>query len=196
MNRASAITLFVKSGLWTESRPTSASNWISKKETGDTPQGRYRSSQGNLLSRFDCRTSQIKKWVSRRTLTGRTAFWKPHRDPAASPTTTGPLHRHAAFSKVSCIPERLWHALKRRALPAVVQPVALCVRPQLPHPEGLHRGDETSVFSLQMRSRFSYGQFTRLVAYEQGKRVLCELGSRARNSDTFTTQRPEDRNGK
>jgi len=170
MNRASAITVLVKSGFWTESRPTSARNWISRKETGDTPQGRYRPSQGNSVSRFDSRTSHTKKWVSRRTLTVRTASWKQRPDHAATTTTTDPLHRHAALSKVSCIPEQLWRSLKRRALPAAAQPVALCVRPQLPRPEGLHRGDETSVFSLQMRSRFSYGQLTRLVAFEQGER--------------------------
>ena len=131
-----------------------------------------------MVSRFDSRTSQIKKCVSRRTLAVRTASWKQRRYQVARPTTTDLLHRHAAFSKVSCIPEQLWHSVKRAALRAAAQPVALYVRLQLPRPEGLHQAAETSVFSLQMRSRFSYGQFTRLVVFEQGKRFLCGLGGR------------------
>ena len=53
MNRLSFDNVLMNWGLVTESRPTSARNWISRKETGETPHGRYRSNQGKLARRFD-----------------------------------------------------------------------------------------------------------------------------------------------
>ncbi len=89
VNLASSITVVMNSGLRTESRPISARNWISRKETGDTPQGRYRSIQGNSASRFDRRTSQIRKWVSRSSVTARERVATRGRAPRlATPRTT------------------------------------------------------------------------------------------------------------
>jgi hypothetical protein len=162
INRLSFITVVVNSGLLTESRPTSARNWISRKETGDTPQGRYRSSHGNLASRFDSRTSQIRKWVSRRTVTARLAAVQRGRVQGATPTTTDRPHRHAAPSGVFCIVGNLWLSWCRSALPVAARSAAPCAQPQLPRHEAHHRGDGTSASWLRTLSHFSYVQCTRM----------------------------------
>jgi hypothetical protein len=100
INRLSFIMVLVNSGFLTESRPTSARNWISWKDTGDTPQGRYRSNQLNFSSRLDWRTSQIRKWVSSRTVTVRTAAVNPRRAQGATPTTTDLRRQHEGPSAV------------------------------------------------------------------------------------------------
>ena len=162
INRLSFITLLVKSGFFTESRPTSARNWISRKETGDTPQGRYRSNQGNLVSLFDSRTSQTKKCVSRRIVTAWTAAVARGGAQDANPTTNDLPRRHAALSTVSCIPEWLWHSLRHWAPPVAAQPVVLCARPQSPRLGEPRQEDGTSVFWLQTLSHSSHVQCTRI----------------------------------
>ena len=85
----------VNSGFSISIRPTSAKYCTSSSEIGETLHGRYLSSQGNSLSRFDPRTSQIRKWVSSRSVTvfferlTRGLGFHP-----ANPNSTGPLDQH------------------------------------------------------------------------------------------------------
>ena len=170
INRLSFMTVLVNSGLLTESRPTSAKNWISRNETGDTPHGRYRSSQGKLAKHFDSRTSQIRKWVSRRSVTFLTAAVK--RGGAlghATPTTTDLPHQHAALSGFFCIVQKLWRSWFAPALPDGARLVGRCARLQLPHLAAHHRAVETNVFSLRMPSRSSHVQCTTEGAMNQRK---------------------------
>ena len=170
INRLSFMTVLVNSGLLTESRPTSAKNWISRNETGDTPHGRYRSSQGKLAKRFDSRTSQIRKWVSRRSVTFLTAAAKQggalgH----ATPTTIDLPRRHAAPSKFFYIVRKLWRSWLGPVLPGAAPLVARCARLQLLRPGAHHRAVETNVFWLRMPSRSSHVQCTREGAVNQHK---------------------------
>ena len=170
INRLSFMTVLVNSGLLTESRPTSARNWISRNETGETPHGRYRSSQGKLAKRLDSRASQIRKWVSRRSVTFLTAAVK--RGGAlghATPTTTDPLHRHAAPSELFCIVQTVWRSWLALALPDGARFVDRCARLQLLHLEAHHRAVETNVFWLRMPSRSSHVQCTIAGARNQCK---------------------------
>jgi hypothetical protein len=170
INRLSFMTVLVNSGLLTESRPTSAKNWISRNETGDTPHGRYRSSQGKLAKRFDSRTSQIRKWVSRRSVTFLTAAVQPggalgH----ATPTTTDLPHRHAAPSGFFYTVRKLWRSSFGRVLPGATRFVGRCARLQSLHLGAHHRAIETNVFWLLMPSRSSHVQCTRQGAMSQCK---------------------------
>jgi hypothetical protein len=177
INRRSFMTVLVNSGLLTESRPTSAKNWISRNETGDTPHGRYRSSQGNLAKRFDSRTSQIRKWVSRRSVTFPTAAAK--RGGAlghATPTTTDPPHRHAALSGFFCTVQKLWRSWLAPALPGAARSVRRCARLQLLRLGAHHRAVETNVFSLRMPSRSSCVQCTTESARNQHKNPVRSAG--------------------
>ena len=127
VNRVSSITVFVNSGLRTESRPTSARNWISRKETGETPQGRCRSNQGNSASRFESRTSQIRKCVSRRRVTALTAVVKRGRvQSLASPKTIGPPSRHPVREGVVCTAGKLWYSETWPHPPCAAPAGALC----------------------------------------------------------------------
>ena len=170
INRRSFITVLVNLGLLTERRPTSARNWISRNETGETPHGRYRSSQGKLAKCFDSRTSQIRKWVSRRSVTFLTAAVR--RGGAlghATPTTTDLPHRHAAPSEFSCIVQKLWRSWFAPVLPDAARFVGRCARLQLLHLGAHHRAVETNVFWLRMPSRSSYVQCT-----TEGARIQCK----------------------
>ncbi len=163
VNRVSSITAFVNSGLRTESRPISARIWISRKETGDTPQGRYGSNHGNSVSRFDPRTSQIRKWVSRRIVTGLAAAAK--RGPVqalATPTTTDPLRRRPARSVVVCTAEPLGYPQCPSIPPGAARDGVLSAGPRSPLPGELRRGDETNASWLRTQSRSSYVQCTRM----------------------------------
>jgi hypothetical protein len=109
MNRLSSDTVLTNRGLVTESRPTSARNWILKKEIGETPQGRYRSNQEKLARRFASRTIQIRKWVSRSTVT--TGAAKRRVLDRAIPTTSDQPRLPAGPSGFSCSLENVWHCL-------------------------------------------------------------------------------------
>jgi hypothetical protein len=159
INRLSFDTVLTNWGLVTESRPTSARNWISRKETGETPHGRYRSNQGKLARRFDSRTIQIRKWVSRSTVT--TGAAKRGVLGRAIPTTTDPPRLPAGPSGLSCIPENAWHPWYRLALPDGARFARPCAQWQLLHHEGHHQVIETNVFWLRMPLRFSYVQCTK-----------------------------------
>ncbi len=163
VNRGSSITVFVNSGLRTESRPISARNWISRKETGETPQGRYRSIHGNSASRFDPRTSQIRKWVSRRSVTVAAAAAKRGRAQGlATPTTTDPPRRHPARAGVSCTAALLRDRQRLSVPPDAARAGALCAGPRSPRPGELRRGDGTIASWLRTHSRSSYVQGTRI----------------------------------
>ena len=167
MNRLSFMTLSVNSGLRTESRPISARNWISRNETGEMPQGRYRSNHGNLASRFEPRTSQTKKWVSRRMLTGFVGAVKQDRSQDATPTTTDPPHRRGALSRVSYNLDWLSHFSKHWSLPAAAQSVVPSARLRSLRHEALRREDGTSVFWLRTPLRSSCVQCTIMAHDEQ-----------------------------
>ena len=157
INCRSFITVLVNSGLLTESRPTSARHWISRKETGETPHARYRSSQGKLAKRFDSRTSQIRKWVSRRSVTFLTAAVEPggalgH----ATPTTIDLPHRHAAPLGFFCTVRKLWRSWFGRVLPGATRFVGRCARLQSLRLGAHHRAVETNVFWLRMPLRSSH----------------------------------------
>ena len=156
----SFITAFVKSGLRTESRPISARNWISRKETGETPQGRYRSNQGNSARRFEPSTSQTRKWVSRRSVTWPDAAVKRGRAQGATPTTTDPPRRLAGLSGVFCTAPSPWPSWYRSALLAATQCAALSARRRLLHLEELRRGGGTNASSLRTPLPFSCVQCT------------------------------------
>lgn len=163
VNRVSSITVFVNSGLRTESRPTSARNWISRKETGETPQGRCRSNHGNSASRFEPRTSQIRKWVSRRRVTASTAVVKRGRvQSRASPKTIGPPCRHSVRGGVVCTAGKLWYSETWPYLPFAAPAGVLCAARRLPRRRELRRGGETNSFSPQMRLPASCVQCTRV----------------------------------
>ena len=173
VKRGSLITVFVNSGLRTESRPISARNCISRKETGDTPQGRYRSSHGNSASRFDRRTIQIKKWVSRRSVTARAAaVRRGHDQNLATPTTTDPPHRHPALAGVVYIAERLCHSQCRSVPPDAARSGVLCAELRSPRPAGLRRGDGTNAFWPLTRSRSSCAQNTRIRGQESTRHSI------------------------
>ena len=161
VNRASAITVFVNSGLRTESRPTSARNWISRKETGETPQGRYRSNHGNSASRFEPRTSQIRKWVSRRSVTAlptvakRVSVQNP-----ARPKTIRPRSRLVVRGGGVCTAGQVGYSETWPHLLCAVLAGVLCAARQLPRRREPRRGDETNVFSPQMRLHASCVQCT------------------------------------
>jgi hypothetical protein len=158
-NRLSLDSVLMNWGLVTESRPTSARNWISRKETGEMPHGRYRSNQGKLARRFDSRTIQIRKWVSRSTVT--TGAAKRGVLDRAIPKTTDRPHLPAGPSGLSCNLENAWHSWYRLALPDGVRFARPCARLQLLPHEGHHQASETNVSWLQMPSCFSYVQCTR-----------------------------------
>ena len=169
INHLSFMTVVVNSGLLTESRPTSARNWI-RKETGETPHGRYRSSHGKLAKRLDSRTSQIRKWVSRRSVTFLTVAVElggalGH----ATPTTTDLRHRHAAPSGFFCIVQKLWRSWFAPALPDAARFVGRCAGLQLLHLGAHHRAVETNVFWLRMPSRSSHVQCTKEGAMNQSE---------------------------
>jgi len=183
INRLSSITVFVNLGLRTESRPTSAKNWISRKETGDTPQGRYRSNQGNLASRFDPRTSQIRKWVSRRSVTVPAVAAKQGRAQGrATPTTTDPHRLHAARAGVFCTAASLWYSWRRLTLPGAARAAGLFAQPRSPRRGELRRGDGTNASWLQMLLRSSHVQCTRANDAESRRRstLTHSLSQRAR----------------
>ncbi len=139
------------------------SRWWVRKETGDTPQGRYRSNHGNSVSRFDPRTSQIRKWVSRRIVTGLAAAAK--RGPVqalATPTTTDPLRRRPARSGVVCTAEPLGYPQCPSIPPGAARDGVLSAGPRSPLPGELRRGDETNASWLRTQSRSSYVQYTRM----------------------------------
>ena len=159
MNRRSFDSVLMNWGLLTESRPTSARNWISRKETGETPHGRYWSSHAKLASRFDSRTIQIRKCVSRSNVT--TGAAKRGVLDRAIPTTTDPPRLPAGPSVLSCNPENAWHSWYRLALPDGAGFARLCARLQLLHHEAHHQAIGTNVFWLRMLSHFSYVQCTK-----------------------------------
>jgi hypothetical protein len=159
INRLSFDTVLMNWGLVTESRPTSARNWISRKETGETPHGRYRSNQGKLARRFDLRTIQIRKWVSRSTVT--TGVARRGALDRAIPTTTDRPRPPAGPSGLSCIPENAWRSWYRLALPDGVRFARPFAQWRLLRHEGHHQAIETNVFWLRMPSRFSYVQCTK-----------------------------------
>jgi hypothetical protein len=161
VNRVSSITVCVNSGLRTESRPTSPRNWISRKETGETPQGRYRSNHGNSASRFEPRTSQIRKWVSRRRFNALTAAVKRGHVQDASSKTIDPLSRHPARGGVVCTAEHLWYFETWPLPPGAARPGDLCAVLRLPRRREPRRVDETNVSWLLTQSRSSYVQCTR-----------------------------------
>ena len=93
--RGSFSRVSVNSGFSIPIRPTSARYCASSSDIGETPHGRYLSSQGNSLSRFDPSTSQIRKWVSSRIVT--VFFGRSTRGPGfllANPNSTDQLDRH------------------------------------------------------------------------------------------------------
>jgi hypothetical protein len=174
VNRVSSITVFVNSGLRTESRPTSARNWISRNETGETPQGRYRSNHGNSASRFEPRMSQIRKWVSRRRVTALTAAVR--RGPVqnrASPKTIRPRSRHPARGAVVCTAGQLWYSETWPYPPCAAPTGVLCAALRLPRRRELRRGDETNSFSPQMRLPASCVQCTRAGSGQSRRRIEC-----------------------
>lgn len=174
MNRLSFDSVLTNWGLLTESRPTSARNWISRKETGETPHGRYWSNQEKLTSRFDSRTIQIRKWVSRSTVT--TGAVKRGVLDRAIPTTSDRPRLPVGPLKLSCIPENAWRSWHRLVLPDGARFARLCARLQSPHHAGHHPAIETNVFWLRMPSRFSYVQCTKTAPCGQGG-----LGSAPKN---------------
>jgi hypothetical protein len=175
VNRVSSITVSVNSGLRTESRPTSARNWISRKETGDTPQGRYRSIHGNSASRFEPRTSQIRKWVSRRSVTAQSAAVKRGCvQGRAIPKTIGPLSRHPVRAGVVCTAEHLCHSECWLLPPGAARAGALCAALRSPRRRELRQGDETNSSWPPTRSHSSCVQCTRSGGRGQGKLfTLC-----------------------
>jgi hypothetical protein len=202
VNRVSSITVFVNSGLRTDKRPTSARNWISRKETGETPQGRYRSNHGNSARRFEPRASQIRKWVSRRRVTVQTVAVKQGRvQGQATPKTIDPLSRHAARGGVVCTAGHLWHSESWTLPPGAAQSGALCAALRLPRHGGLRRGDGTNVSWLPMRSRFSYVQCTRCADRSSRWPWKCEVfppllsqPGRVRNEQEARISKSEIRN--
>lgn len=93
--RGSFSRVSVNSGFSISIRPLSAKYCASSSDIGDTPHGRYLSSQGNALSRLDPRSSQSRKWVSSRI--GTVFFERPTQElgfPPASPNSTDQLGRH------------------------------------------------------------------------------------------------------
>jgi hypothetical protein len=135
---------------------------ISRKETGETPQGRYESNHGNSARRFEPRTSQIRKWVSRRRVTAQTAAVKRGCVRGqATPKTSGPLSLHPAREGVVCTAGHLWHSESWSLLPGAARAGALCAALRLPRPEGLRREAGTNVSWLLTRSRSSCVQCTR-----------------------------------
>ncbi len=170
VNRVSSITVSVNSGLRTESRPTSARNWISRKETGDTPQGRYRSIHGNSASRFEPRTSQIRKCVSRRTVTAQSAAVKRGCvQGRAIPKTIGPLSRHPVRAGVAYTAGYPWRSCCQSIPPDVARGGVLYAALRSPRRRELHQGDETNSSWPPRPSRFSCVQCTRSSEREQGK---------------------------
>jgi hypothetical protein len=151
VKRTSLITAFVNSGLRTVRRPISERNCISRKDTGETPHGRYRSSQGNFAIRFEPRTSQIKKCVSRRSFKVLPAAKRAHFPDLATPMTTDLLDRHSVREEDFCIASFLSLSFSFSILPGGARAGHLCVGPRSPrHPE-LRQGGETSAFWPQMR---------------------------------------------
>ena len=179
VNRVSFITAFVNSGLRTESRPTSAGNWISRKETGETPQVRYLSIHGNSARRFEPRTSQIRKWVSRRSVTVESAAvkrgcFRGH----AIPKTIDPLSRHSAHAGVACTAGFPWRSCCQPIPPDVVRGGVLCAALRSPRRRELRRGDGTNSSWPPTRSRSSCVQCTRVSGresrrYSRGKISLA-----------------------
>lgn len=169
VNRMSFITVFVNSGLRTESRPTSARNWISRKETGETPQGRYLSIHGNSASRLEPRTSQIRKWVSRRSVTAQSAAVKRgcfrHH---ATPKTIDPLSRHSVRAGVAYTEGYPWRSCCQPIPPDVARGGDLCAALRSPRRRELRRGDETNSSWPPTLSRSSCVQCTRSRDSEQG----------------------------
>ncbi len=170
VNRVSSITVSVNSGLRTESRPTSARNWISRKETGDTPQGRYRSIHGNSASRFEPRTSQIRKCVSRRTVTAQSAAVKRGCvQGRAIPKTIGPLSRHPVRAGVAYTAGYPWRSCCQSIPPDVARGGVLYAALRSPRRRELRRGDGTNSSWPPTQSRSSCVQCTRSSEREQGK---------------------------
>ena len=151
----------VHSGFSISIRPTSARYYTSSSDIGETPHGRYVSSQENSLSRLDPRTSQIRKWVSSRIVT--VSFERPTQGPGfppASPNSTGQLGQHreragdvysqeivASISQLFCLP-----CVKRVSAPSAPGQ-------RLPQ-QRLRQAPETNFSSPQRRSTFSCGQCT------------------------------------
>jgi hypothetical protein len=161
VNRVSSITAFVNAGLRTESRPTPARNWISRKDTGETPQGRYGGNHENSVSRFEPRTSQIRKWVSRRRVTAQTAAVKRARVQGATCMTSGPRCPHPVPVEVACMAGRLGHGLRGSTAPDAAPAGVLCAVRRSPRLRGLRQGDETSSFWPRMPLPSSYVQCKR-----------------------------------
>ena len=107
---------------------------------------------------------------SRRSVTARAAaVRRGHDQNLATPTTTDPPHRRPALAGVVYIAERLCHSQCRSVPPDAARSGVLCVELRSPRPGELRREDGTNAFWPLTRSRFSYGQFTRLACREQGK---------------------------
>ena len=162
VKRLSAITVFMNSGFRTLSRPISARNWISRKETGDTPQGRYSSIQGNSAIRLLPRTSQTKKWVSSRSVNVPPAAGQRGLQlDLSTPRTSDPPRRLLAPAGVSCTAELSRLSFCRSILPGGAQAGVLFAGLRLPRRGGLHRADGTNFSWLRRRLRFSCVQCTR-----------------------------------
>ena len=162
VKRVSAITVFMNSGFRTLSRPISARNWISRKETGDTPQGRYSSIQGNSAIRLFPRTSQTKKWVSSRSVNVPPAAGQRGLPlDLSTPRTNDPPRRLLAPAGVSCTAEFSRRSFYRSILLGGARAGVLFVEPRLPRRAGLHRADGTNFSWLRRRLRFSCVQCTR-----------------------------------
>ena len=159
--RGSLSRVSVNSGFSIPTRPTSARYCTSSSDIGETPHGRYLSSQGNSLSRLDPSTSQIRKWVSSRIVT--VFFERPTRGlglPLASSNSTGQPDRHrepvgdvysqeiaASILGLFCPP-----CVKRASAPSAPGQ-------RLPR-QRLRQALETNFSSPQRRLVFSYVQCT------------------------------------
>jgi hypothetical protein len=186
INRLSFDNVLMNWGLVTESRPTSARNWISRKETGETPHGRYRSNQGKLARRFELRTIQIRKWVSRSSVT--TGAAKRGVLGRAIPRTTDSPRLPAGPSGLSCIPENAWHPWYRLALPDGARFACPCAQWRLLHHEGHHQAIETNFSWLRMPSRFSYVQCTKNCGLPSRRLRLAAKNDALKQSDRRKSQ--------
>ena len=147
----SLMTAFVNSGLRTAKRPISARNWISRNETGETPHGRYRSSQGNFAIRLDPRTSQIRKCVSSKSVNVVSAAGKRRCPQAlAIPMTTDLPGRHWVRAEVSCIAECPRYSSSLWYPPGATRDGDLSAERRLLRRSELRPAGGTNVFWLQM----------------------------------------------
>ena len=159
--RGSFSRVSVNSGFSIPIRPTSARYCTSSSDIGETPHGRYLSSQGNSLSRFDPRTSQIRKWVSSRIVT--VFFGRSTRGPGfllANPNSTDQLDRHQEHAGDVYSQETVVSILRLSCLPGVKRVSApFAPRQRLPQRRP-RQALETNFSSPRRRSAFSYVQCT------------------------------------